>query len=825
MSPQPAFTDRTARAAAQALEALLERWPHLRPPAHAAVLQAVSRLGTALRLANSDLERGNAVHAFLRELDSSPTAQRLPEEILATARRGLVRAVVTVSEAEAAALEELLSRFDPDWQPEPPPLTWAIADPAPAAAPPTPARVTAYLRPAQTLAAVSRRLEERWETLPPTVRAQVAGLLRQVVEDLWYAASEAEATQAINRCLSTLAEIPAVLALVGDLLAIPKESIRGEGQLLALADAASLAYFVATGAAMPKMAPPPEPEVTEIGPPTTPPGASAGAEEPAETFVDLHTRVDFPAEVSIFDEAIPLVVQLTVERPDQTVVDEQVRVGFADVTRPELVTVVLTAEGFVEITRDPTRLIQVYAARDSQPAVFLLRPESPGRKRLTLSFYHKDRLAGVASFETEVKDRPPLNRGTRAALRPLIEEPAVSAAPVPSRTPMGGPAAPAAAPVVAAITLSSSPPEPVDLELRVTTGSSKSQLSYLLHSAKGAVGYHWTPAGSVQLDDEPRRFLERTFDRLSKMARSAADRRPADLDQAYRDELTRIGQNLYDRLFSAELKREYRRIRRLAAQGVVRSLVITSDEPWIPWELVKPYEYDEATGEAIDDDFLCAQFRLSRWLASRGIPDFVRVRATRLVAPGSNLAYVQRERDYFAHELPPGIRPGPLLQTKGEVLDALQSAAAQLFHFACHGDFVYDNPDESALVLRDRETLTPSEVIGPVRAGVARSRPLVFLNACHSGQLGFALTGLGGWAERFVHAGASAFVGTLWEVNDALAAEFAVEFYRRLWQGEPLGHAFYAARLHIRRLDEANPTWLAYTLYADPNARALVGDR
>ena len=41
----------------------------------------------------------------------------------------------------------------------------------------------------------------------------------------------------------------------------------------------------------------------------------------------------------------------------------------------------------------------------------------------------------------------------------------------------------------------------------------------------------------------------------------------------------------------------------------VESLLITSDEPWIPWELLNPYE-DR------DDEFFCLQFRLARRLAN-----------------------------------------------------------------------------------------------------------------------------------------------------------------------------------------------------------------
>lgn len=829
MPPDTQFQHRTAQAAAAVIDLLAARWPHLRPAARAEALGVIAACRAQLRQADGDIARGNALYSFLQALDALPQAEMLGEAVRRTARSGIVRAIVTVSAAEAARLDAMLAELADLPAEEPPEVFWAVveAGAVEVAVPKTPAVTPAlspysYREPDVTFAQAIQRLQSEWRSLPSDVQARLAPLVQQTVSDLWYAATDAECTQAINRFLYALETIPPALTIVADLLQSDRGDPKRSGYTAPLAAAAELARIAAWGPPQMAMIDQPEPlAIVEIE-------KTAAS---AETFVDLHTKVDFPAEVSIFDEAVPLVVQLTIAPPEQTAVAKDVRVGFEDLTKPELVTVVLTAEGFEEITGDATRLIQVYATRDSQPAVFLLRPQSAGRKRLTLNFYHKDRLAGVASFEAEIKDRPPLNRQTRAAVQPLVEEPAVLAPPSPGRLSMGavaagpGETAPATTVVTAAITLSSNPPEPVDLELRVTTGSSKTQLSYLLHSAKGAVGYHWTPAGSVQLDDEPRRFLEKTFDRLSRMARSGADRRSEEDDRAYRNELTRIGQNLYDRLFSADLKREYRRIRELAAEGVIKSLVITSDEPWIPWEMIKPYEYDEATGQTIDDDFLCAQFRLSRWLAGRGIPDLVRVRAAQLVAPGSNLAYVQRERDYFTRELPPTIQPGPILQTKREVLTALEASGTQVFHFACHGDFVYDNPEESVLVLADREEFAPSEVSGPVRAGVTKSKPLIFLNACHSGQIGFALTGLGGWAERFVHAGASAFVGTLWEVNDALAAEFAVDFYRRLWQGETLGHAFHAARLRVRDQDPANPTWLAYTLYADPNGRAMVGER
>ena len=135
-----------------------------------------------------------------------------------------------------------------------------------------------------------------------------------------------------------------------------------------------------------------------------------------------------------------------------------------------------------------------------------------------------------------------------------------------------------------------------------------------------------------------------------------------------------------------------------------------------------------------------------------------------------------------------------------------------ILHLACHGKLDTIDPTNSALVLSDG-SLRVADLSRRVRY---RQHPLVFLNACESGGIGFALSGLGGWAERFVQAGAGAFIGTLWEVNDRLALLFAATFYESLFQGATLGAAFAVARDAVRTKDPNNPTWLAYVLYGEP---------
>jgi CHAT domain-containing protein len=104
---------------------------------------------------------------------------------------------------------------------------------------------------------------------------------------------------------------------------------------------------------------------------------------------------------------------------------------------------------------------------------------------------------------------------------------------------------------------------------------------------------------------------------------------------------------------------------------------------------------------------------------------------------------------------------------------------------------------------------------GPLRAAA----PLVFLNACHSGRLGFALTRLGGWGARLAELGCGGFLGALWPVTDHAALAFSQAFYERLAQGLALGEAVAQARDCVRVLYREDPSWLAYCCFGDPLAR------
>jgi len=113
------------------------------------------------------------------------------------------------------------------------------------------------------------------------------------------------------------------------------------------------------------------------------------------------------------------------------------------------------------------------------------------------------------------------------------------------------------------------------------------------------------------------------------------------------------------------------------------------------------------------------------------------------------------------------------------------------------------------------EALVPEDLGGRV-ANLGKGRPPVFPNACQVGQSQMARTGIGGWASRFLRAGAGGFLGAYWSAYDRPAYDFAHAFYGLLLAGTPIGRAAREARLAGR--GSGDPTWLASTVFADPRA-------
>ena len=69
-----------------------------------------------------------------------------------------------------------------------------------------------------------------------------------------------------------------------------------------------------------------------------------------------------------------------------------------------------------------------------------------------------------------------------------------------------------------------------------------------------------------------------------------------------------------------------------------------------------------------------------------------------------------------------------------------------------------------------------------------------------------------------IGAGAGLVAAPRWAVTDRQALAFAQSFYRHLLGNAPVAHAVYEARRAA--FAAGDPTWLAYSVYAHPQARA-----
>lgn len=534
-----------------------------------------------------------------------------------------------------------------------------------------------------------------------------------------------------------------------------------------------------------------------------PAATAAGAGDDLVRFANVY----FPATILLSQKDVPLVIHVARQRSAKSALTEEA--GRMTLKVGDL-TIAIQAEEF-EVTEclgglpvadgAAGRIVKVEPERDCEPVVFLLTPQSVGAKRIHIYIDQFGRNILTQAIQVQVA----------ADLSSASDLANVRYDPAPIVSPARGAAAP-----------------PPDLELRVMLTADRRKLSFMLH---GGGVYHYRPMGEVELQAaDPYAYLLAMRNRLSALASRSASMRTAAETEAARRELAALGNNLYRDLFPEPLKAEYARTIRTRFDG--KSLLITSDEPWIPWEMVRPAAVDEATGEVLyDDPPLCEKFCLSRWLTGRGAPDQLAMKAGAWVAPPGSAPEAEAENRYFQelHRRQWQVKLAGPLTRAAEVQAQLASRGVHLFHFACHGNFEVVNPENSMLKLADGY-FSPAQIDTQARASLTAGKPLVFLNACHSGEIGFALTGVGGWAVAFFQAGAGAFVGSQWEINGKLAAQFAQEFYNRLWgvngfegRPQPLGQAFREARLALKALDEANPTWLAYVLYGDPYGQVILG--
>jgi hypothetical protein len=251
------------------------------------------------------------------------------------------------------------------------------------------------------------------------------------------------------------------------------------------------------------------------------------------------------------------------------------------------------------------------------------------------------------------------------------------------------------------------------------------------------------------------------------------------------------------------------------AAGRRPTILILSEEPYVPWELAVLEEPIDANALP----FLAVQANVGRWVLGHRRPRLpppvdVDVESAAVVWGVYNRQewrLVEAEEEAAAIRQAYGAASVEALSK--DVLDCLQgNPRADLLHFAVHG--VY-NPEgaKEGLVMLNGETLDPLEVKGTNLAG----QPFVFLNACQVGSGNQVLGDYAGMAEAFLYAGASGVVAPLWSVDDGVARDMALRFYERtLVAGEVPAEVLRTERAKFGSDETRSSTYLAYQLFGHP---------
>ena len=196
--------------------------------------------------------------------------------------------------------------------------------------------------------------------------------------------------------------------------------------------------------------------------------------------------------------------------------------------------------------------------RDSPPVVFDLHPLRVGHTQVTLDFFQDSQPLGAVSVGVEVTPYEVAEGAEPRTARPLQVD------------------AEAEAP---------------DLVLHIAYEASSQELSFTL-IRKG--GIWWREMRPIALDADPQAYANTLYGRLATLLDAEDPTVLAVLQRQRRIPLQdvdrrvkQLGQNLWRSLIPEELKTLYAAERE---QWRDQTLLILSDEPHLPWELVWPYE-------------------------------------------------------------------------------------------------------------------------------------------------------------------------------------------------------------------------------------------
>jgi hypothetical protein len=333
------------------------------------------------------------------------------------------------------------------------------------------------------------------------------------------------------------------------------------------------------------------------------------------------------------------------------------------------------------------------------------------------------------------------------------------------------------------------------------------EYSMVVSSKDPKVGLNLNQFGPIKLGDDAPAFFTGFFEEIEAIFKGPD---PA----AMADALEGKGTFLTTKLMPDALRETLWSLRKRIA-----TILIQSDEPWVPWELCRLF-HNNADGTIEEGDFLSREFVVTRWFKQTALRSTLTAASVGLVVPSNSGLAAASGEARFVRMLATATRTVTEIPARSkELRAALGSATHDVLHFTGHGEANEANADRANIRLETPIPFKPEDICGRVASFGAR-HPLVILNACQVGRAGRSLGGHAGWPQAFIKAGAGAFIAPFWSISDGKASVFAQAFYEALLgESQTIGEAVRAARDAVK--NDIDPTWLAYVVYAYPDAKIV----
>lgn len=259
-----------------------------------------------------------------------------------------------------------------------------------------------------------------------------------------------------------------------------------------------------------------------------------------------------------------------------------------------------------------------------------------------------------------------------------------------------------------------------------------------------------------------------------------------------------------------------------AKKGETPSLLIISNEPYIPWELaILPKAMKKPHPDLAP--FLGVQLRVGRWINGNRLPPPHAHAIQRASVVSGIYARPRWNRLKNAEEEAAAIAQSynatSIDATLANIVGLFDiDPPADLLHFSMHGQSAEDSL-EDGLVPIDKGFVKSDMITGAIERSALKIAPFVFLNACQVGAGSRLLGDYGGMAEAFISGGAAGVVAPLWSIKDDLAKQIAIDFYRATLE-EKLAPAEAIRRARANFVSAKNPvsaTYLAYQFFGHPS--------